>query len=303
MEGHIGDSPCRHGLCVRVFCIRDVHDTSHAGIRTQACNGHAQLRVFVYGRICVCRHTRISTHLPTQFPASPHGTLQDLPRGNERADSLADEGRRKSPLLHGHIKLAAPDPDLDERPQPFTEILDGEPLECDAPPLPSARVSTDPVASATGMLFWHSCSGSRLCCSGWLCPCHLSLTRMAVHMFVGLRQLLAESDRGAPGGGDHSVDGAERAPGVGVPHFGGGRGLLREDRIQVCVRRAEGDAADPAAASGPTGPGHRPGELYPGNGHPKGRAAPDLHREVSLVTACSRGGWKIAPKGGGEGFI
>ena len=57
-------------------------------------------------------------------------------RGNECADSPADEGRRKSPLLPGQVPVrpTAPDPDLDEQPLTFTEILDGESVEIDSPP-------------------------------------------------------------------------------------------------------------------------------------------------------------------------
>ena len=48
-------------------------------------------------------------------------------KGNERADSLADQGRRKSLRLQGHvsIKPSALEPDVEDDCLLFAEVLEG----------------------------------------------------------------------------------------------------------------------------------------------------------------------------------
>ena len=58
-------------------------------------------------------------------------------RGNDKADTMADEGRRRSPLLRGYVS-AGPTAPEDEEP-PSLEVLYQEPAELpDDPPPPTA---------------------------------------------------------------------------------------------------------------------------------------------------------------------
>ena len=57
-------------------------------------------------------------------------------RGNEKADTLADEGRRRSPLLRGYV-LAGPTAPEDEEPPSLEVLYQGPPEMPEEPPPPS----------------------------------------------------------------------------------------------------------------------------------------------------------------------
>ena len=82
-----------------------------------------------------------SAHSPTHWMHIPsHIGI----KGNTRADHLADVGRRKSPLLFGHVSVSQTGqqqpPDNDDV-QSLADLLEEEAPELDEPPLPESQLT------------------------------------------------------------------------------------------------------------------------------------------------------------------